>query len=109
MVTLRPRSTSNLPSEAAVIPLPREETTPPVMKMYFVLMRGPPALGDKPRRLPDRLRYRCPVVLRGRAQPRPRVSHSSSAAAAPAVHWFQRGRELNPPNPSTRHACTRRR
>src|SRR5690348_14464166 len=36
MVTRRPRSTSSRPSEAAAIPLPREETTPPVTKMNFV-------------------------------------------------------------------------
>ena len=36
IVTLRPRSTSSLPSEAAAIPLPSEETTPPVTKMNLV-------------------------------------------------------------------------
>src|SRR5687767_4925671 len=30
--------------DAAVIPLPREETTPPVTKMYFVLTRSPLSL-----------------------------------------------------------------
>src|SRR3990170_312050 len=38
MVTLRPRSTSNRPSEAEVIPFPKLETTPPVMKTYLVLI-----------------------------------------------------------------------
>src|SRR6478752_6490523 len=36
IVTVRPRSTSRRPSEAAAIPFPREETTPPVTKMYLV-------------------------------------------------------------------------
>src|ERR1700684_3341396 len=34
-VTLRPRLSSKQPIEAAATPLPREETTPPVTKMYF--------------------------------------------------------------------------
>src|SRR5690242_21917400 len=48
IVTLRPRSTRSLPNEAAAMPLPRDETTPPVTKMYFVLLIGPPI----PRKLP---------------------------------------------------------
>ncbi len=36
IVTRKPRSTSRRPREAAAIPFPREETTPPVMKMYLV-------------------------------------------------------------------------
>jgi hypothetical protein len=36
MVTRSPRSTSRRPSEAAAIPFPSEETTPPVTKMYLV-------------------------------------------------------------------------
>ena len=35
MVTLYPRAFKSLPREAAVIPLPRPDTTPPVTKMYF--------------------------------------------------------------------------
>src|SRR5581483_5721435 len=38
--TFRPRAFSRRPSEAAVIPLPSDETTPPVTKTYFV---GAPA------------------------------------------------------------------
>ena len=34
---LQPPCLSSLPSEAAVMPLPRPDTTPPVTKMYFVL------------------------------------------------------------------------
>jgi len=36
IVTLYPLACSNLPSDDAMIPLPRDETTPPVTKMYFV-------------------------------------------------------------------------
>src|SRR5215213_10310162 len=44
MVTRRPRLESRAPSELAVRPLPREETTPPVTKTNFVgweLWRSP--------------------------------------------------------------------
>src|SRR5690554_2280282 len=37
MVTLRPRASRIAPREAEVIPLPSEETTPPVMKIYRVI------------------------------------------------------------------------
>ena len=36
MVTLNPLAWSNLPSDAAIMPFPKEEVTPPVIKMYFV-------------------------------------------------------------------------
>src|SRR5689334_12478858 len=35
MLTFRPRLSSRQPMEAAARPLPREDTTPPVTKMYF--------------------------------------------------------------------------
>ena len=35
MVTEKPLAWSNLPSEAEIIPLPNEEVTPPVTKIYF--------------------------------------------------------------------------
>src|SRR6185312_5271110 len=38
IVTLNPRSTSRRSNEAAAIPFPREETTPPVTKMYLVAL-----------------------------------------------------------------------
>ena len=34
--TFRPRAFSRRPSDAAVMPLPSDETTPPVTKTYFV-------------------------------------------------------------------------
>src|SRR4030066_1178498 len=37
IVTLRPRDSRMAASEAAAMPFPREETTPPVMKMYLVM------------------------------------------------------------------------
>ena len=38
MVTEYPLSCSNLAKEAAMIPLPSDEVTPPVTKTYFVLL-----------------------------------------------------------------------
>src|SRR5207249_992608 len=35
-VTVKPRASIRRPMEAAASPLPSEDTTPPVMKMYFV-------------------------------------------------------------------------
>ncbi len=37
IVTRSPRSTSRRPSDAAAIPFPSDETTPPVTKMNFVV------------------------------------------------------------------------
>jgi hypothetical protein len=37
MVTLSPRDFNKNPREAHAIPLPKEETTPPVTKINFVL------------------------------------------------------------------------
>lgn len=36
MVTFKPRLFKRRPIDAAVMPLPREDTTPPVTKIYFV-------------------------------------------------------------------------
>src|SRR5690554_3515232 len=44
--TFMPRLFKSRPIEAAVIPLPRDETTPPVMKIYLVT-KVPPALKCK--------------------------------------------------------------
>lgn len=35
MVTENPLACSNLPNEAEMMPLPKEEVTPPVTKMYL--------------------------------------------------------------------------
>jgi hypothetical protein len=37
IVTLRPRASRMAASDDAAIPLPNDETTPPVMKMYLVI------------------------------------------------------------------------
>ncbi|GAA0088677.1 hypothetical protein UT300008_14720 [Clostridium perfringens] len=44
MLTLNPLFFNNLPNEAAVIPFPNEETTPPVTNTYlvFLLISLPP-------------------------------------------------------------------
>src|ERR1700733_6457769 len=36
MVTFKPRDSKSLPMEAEAMPLPKDETTPPVTKMYLV-------------------------------------------------------------------------
>src|SRR4051812_24185980 len=41
MLTLRPRLSSRQPMEAAASPLPNDETTPPVTKMYLAGMPAP--------------------------------------------------------------------
>jgi len=38
MVTRNPLATKSLPSEAQIIPLPKDDVTPPVTKIYFVDM-----------------------------------------------------------------------
>lgn len=35
MVTFKPRACNNFANEAAIIPLPNEDVTPPVTKIYF--------------------------------------------------------------------------
>src|ERR1700733_4463428 len=42
-VTRRPRLSSRQPIDAAATPLPREDTTPPVTKIYFGPIRSVPA------------------------------------------------------------------
>src|SRR5918996_4762865 len=51
IVTLNPRSTSSRPSDAAAMPFPREETTPPVTKMYLVAL-GPEFIASPSEVLP---------------------------------------------------------
>jgi hypothetical protein len=41
METRRPRASMRAPIDAAANPLPREETTPPVMNMNLVFMESP--------------------------------------------------------------------
>jgi hypothetical protein len=48
MVTFSPRFLSSRPNADAVIPFPREETTPPVTKMYLVISMIPPVFGRVP-------------------------------------------------------------
>jgi hypothetical protein len=38
MVILKPLDCSNLPMEAEMMPFPREETTPPVTKIYLAIL-----------------------------------------------------------------------
>src|ERR671916_25562 len=52
MRTLCPRACNSAPREAAAMPLPREETTPPVMKTNRAM--GPPHTPAAPGGLPAR-------------------------------------------------------
>lgn len=45
MVTEKPLSCSNFANEAAIIPFPSDEVTPPVTKTYLVLCMGLLGLG----------------------------------------------------------------
>ena len=38
MVTLRPLACRSFANDEAMMPFPREDATPPVMKMYFVFI-----------------------------------------------------------------------
>jgi hypothetical protein len=40
MVTLSPRDSKSVAKEAAAMPLPKEDTTPPVIKIYFVAIKS---------------------------------------------------------------------
>jgi hypothetical protein len=44
MATFRPLLFKRQPSDAAVIPLPSEETTPPVIKTNLAMLKTPPLL-----------------------------------------------------------------
>src|SRR5918997_1362970 len=91
IVTVRPRSTSSRPNDAAAMPFPREDTTPPVTKMYLVEF-GPvvirPVLDRRASELPL---VEDPRVCRCRETPdfpdaRLRCSsRGTRRAAAPAV------------------------
>ena len=50
IATLRPRASRIAPSEAAAMPLPNEETTPPVTntKRVIEVLQGFPSLGLRP-------------------------------------------------------------
>src|SRR5690349_8828413 len=90
IVTLSPRSTRRRPSDAAAMPFPREETTPPVTKMYLV------ALGAEVIALPLKcvpVGFRPPKVIR-RVHARLRgLAQSSDADRKPDV---QRPKLLQP-------------
>src|SRR5438552_2429380 len=70
------------------MPLPREETTPPVTKMYFVeLTDSPPSVGGSTASRPcgDRPRYPRPALRVPETTPRRSASRAAAAAAAPAA------------------------
>src|SRR3954468_9644 len=88
MVTLNPRSTSRRPSEAAAMPFPSEDTTPPVTKMYLVAVEPviSPVLGKRASELPPvegLPLYQLRVVLAHSIAPPRCLSHCAARAAAP--------------------------
>src|SRR6185312_14703776 len=91
MVTLRPRSTSSRPNEAAAMPFPKEDTTPPVTKMYLVAL-GPVVIRPVLERCASGLRpVGDPRLYRLRAAPAPAAARPQSSsrcarrAAAPVA------------------------
>src|SRR5262249_57704835 len=57
--TRYPRASSSAPMDAAASPLPSEDTTPPVTKMYFGATSTLPFLIGQPRT--NIVDFRCPV------------------------------------------------
>src|SRR5512133_860863 len=88
MVSGRPRSTSSRPNDAAAMPLPREETTPPVTKMYLVALGVfviRPALGKRASELPpaeDLPPCRCPETPGDPGAPRRRPCRNTAPGVA---------------------------
>src|SRR6185295_12180188 len=66
-VTLRPRLSSRQPRLAAAIPLPKEETTPPVTKIYFDIWFNCPPLFIHHQFFVE-FRHSCPILGRIDAQ-----------------------------------------
>ena len=52
MVTFNPRSFNNLANDAAIIPFPIDETTPPDTNTYFVISKTSFDLGGKNKKIP---------------------------------------------------------
>src|SRR5947209_5520449 len=73
--TLRPRALSSRPSEAAVMPLPSDETTPPVTKTYLALIP-----------LPERCAGACPC-------PDPRNSSLAGSLSPPPTPILGTGQD----------------
>ena len=122
IVTRSPRSTRSRPSEAAAIPLPREETTPPVTKMYLVGRRvrfassgvrspGPRRVTQAPfgplarrRACPPRppprppapRRCGCPRRAAGAAPAAPAAPARPSGSATQRAQRLARGRRRGP-------------
>src|SRR6266705_3343852 len=95
IVTLRPRSTSRRPSDAAAMPFPREETTPPVTKMYFVELTDSPLSGVGP--APLRRTAGLPACLL-RVQQRPQLLE-------PLPALFGHDGEAHPPRERVPRVC----
>src|SRR5579863_442182 len=106
-VTRSPRLSSRHPMDAAAMPLPRDETTPPVTKMYLVAgiltstvstkkVQREPLLVRDPRAYPRRATR---ILFRSRGQD----SRSPAPATAPAA----RPARGDPPEARNRQAGNR--
>src|SRR5262249_32780738 len=82
-VTRNPRASSSDPMEAAASPLPRDDTTPPVTKMNFVVTLSPPFLlghaGAEARAYPVHSSLRSP----GHSPVYADLGHGHSRASTP--------------------------
>src|SRR5918997_4396437 len=96
IVTVRPRSTSSRPNDAAAMPFPNEDTTPPVTKMYLVefgLEVIRPALDKRASELPlveDLRLCRHRAALAHPGVPLRWSVHSEAPATAPTAQPFLR-------------------
>src|SRR3954471_4742581 len=113
MVTLSPRSTSRRPSEAAAMPLPSEDTTPPVTKMYLVALVPviSPVLGKRASGLPpvEDLPLYLPRVTPAQSAAPPRcLYHCEARAAAPAARPALPGSAAIQPSEPAQCGCRHR-
>src|ERR1035437_4045178 len=95
--TARPRALRSRPTEAAVIPLPREEVTPPVTKTYFAIARFSSGVFPILRRSSA---HRKPVALIG-------LFRRSADARATVGARLQATRRVLWVTSATTHACWR--
>src|SRR5690349_15112967 len=83
--TFRPRAFSRRPRDAAVMPLPSDETTPPVMNTYRVRPSTAPPSSNVPDMVPSRPADRTGRSAAAAAQ-RPRQLEALGRAGVGAQH-----------------------
>src|SRR5262249_34846202 len=99
--TRYPRASRSAPMDAAASPLPSEDTTPPVTKMYFGATSSPPFLIGQPRT--NIVDFRCPVddarIQTRVTQRRERRRHRGPACHAERHHVVATQEGLHRPPP----------